>query len=372
MKRALITLCLLFTFGISVAQESTKPLMIAHRGGWTERNITNEDGSTSKVFVVPENSIARVAMAKRFGYDGIECDVKYTVDSVLVLMHDSSLNRTARHSSDYSPLTKKTRVREITFEQLRRDYVLASDDPSLRTQVPTLEEMLLECKKHGMLAVLHSKIPESYAVAQKILGDDGWVAFNSNDNALMEARKVSNCLILLDPGKHEDRSIGNTIRRLEALGGRCGVSSMKRDLLTAEFCQAMLDKGYHIQSSIFKTPHEVQALRNGVTILLTDFAKQPESDREPVMQLSKSNYQKSRPIRKVWNRELECGALTVEIDFVGTATIVLNGKRQYTLTRDKRGIDRFGTRFTEGNPSLLVKIANGGVINSLQANVYEY
>ena len=372
MKRALITLCLLFAFGISAAQESTKPLMIAHRGGWTDRNITNADGTVSKAFVVPENSIAGVAMAKRFGYDGIECDVKYTVDSVLVLMHDSSLNRTARHSRDYSPLTEKVRVREVTFEQLRRDYVLASEDPALRTQVPTLEEMLLECKKHGMLAVLHSKIPESYALAQKILGDDGWIAFNSNDNALVEARKVSNCLILLDPGKHEDRSIENTIRRLEALGGRCGVSSMKRKLLTADFCQALLDKGYQIQSSIFKTPHEVQALRNGVTILLTDFAKQPETDRKPVMKLNKRNYQRTRPIKKTWSRELECGALTVEIDFVGTATIVLNGERQYTLTREERGTDRFGTRFTEGTPSLLVKIANGGVIRSLRANVYEY
>lgn len=372
MKRALITFCLLFAFGISAAQESAQPLMIAHRGGWTERNITNADGSVSKAFVVPENSIAGVAMAKRFGYNGIECDVKYTADSVLVLMHDSSLNRTARHSHDYSPLTKKVRVRELTFEQLRRDYVLASEDPALRTPVPTLEEMLAECKKHGMLAVLHSKHPESYVVAQKMLGDDGWVAFNSSDNALVEARKVSNCLILLDPGKQEDRSIGNTIRRLEALGGRCGVSSMRRQLLTAEFCQAMLDKGYQIQSSIFKTPHEVQALRNGVTILLTDFAKLSESEHKPAIKLRKRNYRRSRPINKAWDREFECGALTIDIDFVGTATIVLNGERQYTLTREERGTDRFGTRFTEGKPSLLVKIANGGTIHSLQANVYEY
>ena len=47
MKRALITLSLLFAFGISAAQESTKPLMIAHRGGWTDRNITNADGTVS-------------------------------------------------------------------------------------------------------------------------------------------------------------------------------------------------------------------------------------------------------------------------------------------------------------------------------------
>ena len=204
-------------------------------------------------------------------------------------------------------------------------------------------------------------------------GIASWVAFNNNDNSLIEARKISNCLILLDPRKNsQDQSVENTIRRLEAIGGRCGVSSMRRQLLTAEYCQALREKGYQIQSSIFKTPHEVQALRNGVTILLTDFAKQPEADRKPIMKLRKRNYRRSQPIDKAWDHEFECGALTVDIDFVGTATIILNGERRYTLTRNERGTDRFGTRFTEGKPSLLVKIANGGTIHSLQANVYEY
>lgn len=371
MKRLLVIIGLLLAESIA-AQSPTNPLMIAHRGCWTERTVTAEDGTTSKEFVVPENSVTGVAMAKRFGYDGIECDVRYTADSVMVLMHDNTMNRTVRRAADYSRLEESVRVEDVTFEDLRKNYVLASADPALRLPVPTLEELLLECKKQGMLAVLHSRHAGSYKMAQEILGDDGWVAFDGRDKCLVEARKVSNCLILLDPGRQKNQDINNTIRRLEALGGRLGVSSMKRQLLSAEYCKTLKEKGYQIQSSIFKTPHEVQALRNGVTILLTDFAKLPESDRKSAMKLRKRNYRHSRPINKVWSRTMECGALTLEIDFEGTANIILNGERCYSLVRNERGTDRLGMRFTEAAPSLKVEISENGVIHSLKADVYEY
>ncbi len=372
MKRLLFIVALWATLGVSAMNPVDNPLMIAHRGGWTKRTVTAPDGTKRDEFVVPENSIAAVGMAKRFGYAGIECDVKYTADSVMVIMHDRTINRTMRHATDYSPLTEPVKVADVTFDELRRNYVLASDEPSMRVPLPTLEEILAECKKQGMLAMLHSKLPESYAVAQKMLGDDGWVAFCGYDDALAEARKISDCLILLDPGKPCDQRVENTIRRLEIIGGHCGVSSMKRTLLTYEYCRALRKNGFEVQSSIFKTPHEVQVLRNGATILLTDFAKLPESDMRPAMRLHKRNRRTSRLVVKQWSEEIDCGALTVEIDFVGTAEITLNGERHYTLTRDKRGTDRFGMRFIEATPSLSVKISDGGVIRSLRANVYKY
>ena len=371
MKRLLTLIAVLTSLCVS-AQTADSPLMIAHRGGWTERSVTTPEGTIVKEFVVPENSVAAVAMAHRFGYAGIECDVKYTADSVMVLMHDRTMNRTVRRAADYSRLSEPLKVSDITFEELRRDYVLASDDPSMRVPVPTLKEVLAECKKYGMIAVLHSTLPESFAMAQQMLGDDGWVAFNSYDDILVEARKISNCLILLDPGKQKNQNVYNTIERLERLGGRCGVSSMKRTLLTAEYCQTLRERGYQVQSSIFKTPHEVQAVRNGVSILLTDFAKLPEEGVRSVMKLRKRNRRESQPVNKQWNREVECGALAVEIEFVGTVDILLNGERRYSLTRTTRGTDRLGMRFIESAPSLQVAVSEGGIIRTLKADVYQY
>ena len=86
MKKTILTLiiCLLTLNGW--AQNSTFPKMYAHRGCW---NMT-----AANEFIIPENSIPAVAMAKRMGYEGIECDVRYTKDKVMVILHDDSLNRT--------------------------------------------------------------------------------------------------------------------------------------------------------------------------------------------------------------------------------------------------------------------------------------
>ena len=54
------------------------PMAVAHRGCWLK------DGDA---FYINENCPAGVWMAKQYGYPAIECDVKYTRDSVMVLMH---------------------------------------------------------------------------------------------------------------------------------------------------------------------------------------------------------------------------------------------------------------------------------------------
>ena len=53
-------------------------VVISHRGDW--RNY-------------PENSIPAIESVIRMGVDMMELDVKMTKDSVLVLMHDQTINR---------------------------------------------------------------------------------------------------------------------------------------------------------------------------------------------------------------------------------------------------------------------------------------
>ena len=132
------------------------PETYAHRGCWFKGNV-------------PENSLEAVRMAKRFGYKGIECDVKYTADSVMVIMHDKTINRTMRNASDYSKIEMPVEVSKMTFNELRDNYVMASDNPSMRERIPALEELLQECKAQGMIPMLHSNIAESFEMAQKIM-----------------------------------------------------------------------------------------------------------------------------------------------------------------------------------------------------------
>ena len=262
----LLTLCLTLP---AMAEKKSYPHMIAHRGCWSK--------AESGEFTIPENSVAAVTAAKRMGYEGIECDVHYTKDKKMVILHDQTLNRTMRRASDYSKLEKPIYLKDITFEELRRDYVLESTNPELRTPIPTLEELLTECKLQGIVPMLHSDLWESYEMAQEMFGD-GWVCFTGGVAHMQKVREFSACLILLsiNSGTAEEN-----IAKLRQIGGHCGVSTMNYKLYTPEFCKALTDAGYEVQASIFPAPHEAVAQRNGVTYQLTDFSFMPPAGKKP-------------------------------------------------------------------------------------------
>lgn len=258
MKRILTIILTLTTLtGIAGAQQK-KIHTFAHRGCWS-KNAQNE-------FIIPENSVAAVREAARKGYEGIECDVHLTKDGHMVILHDETLNRTVRRAQDYSRLETPVRLADLTFEELRRDYVLESEDPSLRTPVPTLEELLTECRKRGIVPMLHSDVWDSYEMAQQMFGDE-WICFTGGVEKMQKVRKFSNCTILLaiDDGTSEEN-----IARLRKIGGHCGISTMRYALYTPEFCKALTDAGFEIQASIFPFEQEKAAIENGITCLLTD------------------------------------------------------------------------------------------------------
>ncbi|WP_313191078.1 glycerophosphodiester phosphodiesterase family protein [Sphingobacterium sp.] len=99
--------------------ENSFPLVSAHRGG-------PSDG-------FPENAIPTFAEVASKMPAIIECDIAMTKDSVLVLMHDETLDRTT---------TGKGRVSNKTFEELK-DLKLKDNNGELTNyRIPTLEEAL--------------------------------------------------------------------------------------------------------------------------------------------------------------------------------------------------------------------------------------
>ena len=102
---------------------SKKVLVASHRGDW--RNY-------------PENSIPAIESVIRMGVDIMELDLKLTKDSVLVLCHDHTIDRTTNG---------KGRVRDITYDSIRRCKLRRAHNvitDSLR--MPTLREALEACK----------------------------------------------------------------------------------------------------------------------------------------------------------------------------------------------------------------------------------
>ena len=328
MKRLLMLMFALLMLSTAEAKREQYPAMFAHRGCWSK----NDKGE----FVIPENSVAAVAAAKRMGYKGIECDVHYTKDKKMVILHDATLNRTARNAKDYSKLDKPIKLADLTFEELRRDYVLESADPSLRTPIPTLEELLAECKKQGIVPMLHSALMESYHVAQEMFGD-GWICFTGGVEHLKKVREFSNCTILLaiNGGTAEE-----CIANLRQIGGHCGVSTMKYALYTPEFCKALTDEGYEVQASIFPREQAVVAQKNGITYQLTDYSFMPPKGKKPSNKIKMDNIQfgsleKTEGI--ILNaigveRNTKHSAVVIDIEFEGDIKMVINKKTTFALS----------------------------------------
>jgi hypothetical protein len=233
-------------------QEHNDYKTIAHRGYWISG-------------AVPENSIQALNQAVKHGYKMVECDVKKTSDGKIVIMHDATINRTMRNTHDYSPITQPIDVANSTFQYLLENFVFASDNELYRTPIPALEEFLQVCKANGIFPLLHGNITEAFELAQSILGDH-WCCFSSSLQVCLAARAMSNCLILYS----DNSSADGIIDKLKQIGGWCGYSTMKSELLTKELCTELRLNGWEIQSSIPKVEERGFVIQNGITMLLSD------------------------------------------------------------------------------------------------------
>ena len=108
-------------------------MVITHRGDW--RNY-------------PENSIPAIESVIRMGADMMELDVKMTKDSVLVLMHDKTIDRMTNGKGKVSDFTYDS----LKTFRMRRAHNVVTD--SIR--IPTLREALLCCKDRILVNVDHA------------------------------------------------------------------------------------------------------------------------------------------------------------------------------------------------------------------------
>lgn len=355
MKRLFYSLLLCTALTISASAQPRdleyNPQTFAHRGCWFENTV-------------PENSLSAVRMAKKFGYIGIELDVRYTSDGVMVIMHDDSINRTMRNASDYSEIKEWKEVAKMTFQDLRDNYIIASDDPTMREKIPTLEELLLECKAQGIIPMLHSRIVESYTVAQEIMGDGNWIAFDGDYEAMKKAREITNGLILYSV--NDDARLPDVLNRLEEIGQPCGISTMSTTLLSKDFNKELTDRGYAVQASIFRKPNELAAYCNNVTIQLSDFCVMPEQGLKTVCRWKKKGIQlkAGESIVKAGDK-MEYGAVILDIKVKGKVEVQINGNCCYTFSDEKISEGCIGLRFSNIAPSVSVKAEKDSVIEEM-------
>jgi hypothetical protein len=69
--------------------------------------------------------------------------------------------------------------------------------------------------------------------------------------------------------------------------------------------------------------------------------------------------------------ELECGALTLEIEYCGEVELLVNG-RKYTLKSERMQKDIIGSRFFNSSPVVEITHPTGTKIKRAVASIYKY
>jgi glycerophosphoryl diester phosphodiesterase len=125
--------------------DSPRVLVAAHRGDWRH---------------APENSLPAIEKCVALGVDIVELDLQRTADGVLVLMHDSKLDRVT---------TGKGRVADRTLAEIKQLRLRNGLGRAGREQVPTLEEAMLATKDRILVNLdkAYNHWPEVLPVLQR-------------------------------------------------------------------------------------------------------------------------------------------------------------------------------------------------------------
>jgi glycerophosphoryl diester phosphodiesterase len=142
-----------------------RPLSVAHRG---------------HSIAYPENTLEAYRKAIELGVEMIECDVNITRDGKLVMMHDSTLDRTTSGSG---------RVSAATWDGIQHLDAGGKFKPEFAgVRVPSSEETLLLYKEAGILSCFEVKgwdADESNRIAQGLV--ELFIQYDMLDTAFLSS-----------------------------------------------------------------------------------------------------------------------------------------------------------------------------------------
>lgn len=127
--------------------ENTQTFIAQHRGMW---------------MLAPENSIPALQYAIDLGADILETDVRLTKDNQLIIMHDTSVDRTTNGTG---------KVADLTLDEIKKLRLKDATGGITPYQVPTLQEFITLAK--GKIILYYDKAgydlphhPKGYLVQQ--------------------------------------------------------------------------------------------------------------------------------------------------------------------------------------------------------------
>lgn len=172
--------------------DSDYVIVVAHRGDW--RNF-------------PENSIQAIQSCIDMGVDMVEIDVRLTKDSIPVLLHDKSLNRST---------TGKGKISDYTFEELKDFRLRDGLGRPTNCPIPSLEEAMLAAKDKILINLdkCEDFIPLVYGVLKKTNTADHVLigSYDSYDEMRSKAGVYLDSVLFMPKIKEESHNVSQYLR----------------------------------------------------------------------------------------------------------------------------------------------------------------
>lgn len=189
--------------------DTTEFSLVAHRGYSSE---------------APENTLPAFILAAEKGYDTVECDIQWTKDMVPVLLHDNTINRTARRQNGWGFLFPR-KCSNYKYSDLQKlDFGLWKGKEYKGTKIPSFYDAL-DCGNEYNLNLyvelkndsnFNEEKAEILAEAVKSAGMEDnvtWISFNADYLKIMSELMPESRLGYLVEKEPDE----NTISTLESL-----------------------------------------------------------------------------------------------------------------------------------------------------------
>ena len=240
----------------SYSQQSY-PLVSAHRGGPTRG--------------FPENCTATFANTIKYIPAIIETDIAMSKDSVLVMMHDNTLNRTT---------TGTGKIGDYTYNELKQLFLRDNEGTATEFKIETLDQVL-QWGKNKVIYTLDIKrgVPMKMIVdaVRKNKAERNTIIITYNANQAAEVSKLApDLLISVSARGKED------VERMETLGVKAermvafvGTAEPKRetyDYLSSRKIPSILGTMGNIDKSAVAKGNDIyyKLIQNGATVLSSD------------------------------------------------------------------------------------------------------
>ena len=99
----------------------------------------------------PEDTLTAYRQSATHGFPQVETDVRFTADNIPVLLHDSTINRTARNA-DGTTIAEAVAISSLTYEEaLEYDFGIYKGNQYAGEKIPTLKQFLKLCRDIGVI-----------------------------------------------------------------------------------------------------------------------------------------------------------------------------------------------------------------------------